>query len=101
MYRMKFAKHSSKSYLRQIVLLPRKVLVVIIEIYQKTLSPDHGPFRHLHPHGYCRFRPTCSMYGKEAVTRHGVCKGGLMALWRIMRCNPCSRGGHDPVTEEG
>jgi len=75
-----------------------KIFVLkLIRIYQKTLSFDHGVFRHLFPNGYCRFHPTCSEYGYQAIDKYGVIKGGFMALWRILRCNPFNKGGHDPV----
>ena len=45
----------------------------------------------------CPYYPTCSAYGLEAVETHGVVKGGLMAFWRLLRCNPFSKGGYDPV----
>ena len=75
----------------------RLLVLKLIRIYQKTLSFDHGIFHHLFPYGYCRFQPTCSEYGYQAVERYGVIKGGLMAIWRILRCNPWNKGGHDPV----
>lgn len=68
-----------------------------IKIYQKTLSLDHGPLKHHYPHGFCRFYPTCSQYGIEAIQKHGIIKGGLKTIWRIMRCNPWNKGGNDPV----
>lgn len=78
--------------------LQLKMMVLqLIRLYQKTLSFDHGIFRHLFPNGYCRFHPTCSEYGYQAVEKYGVIKGGFMALWRILRCNPWNRGGNDPV----
>ena len=69
----------------------------LISWYQRTLSPDHSPRKVLYPYGYCRYYPTCSQYSYEAIQRHGLLKGGLMGLWRIIRCNPWSKGGHDPV----
>ena len=45
----------------------------------------------------CPYYPTCSCYGLEAVQKHGAIKGGGLALWRIIRCNPFSHGGYDPV----
>lgn len=76
---------------------PTYVALTTIRFYQKTLSFDHGIFRHLFPNGYCRFYPTCSDYGYIAIERHGLIKGSLLILRRILRCNPFSRGGHDPV----
>ena len=75
----------------------RLFVLKLIRIYQKTLSFDHGLFSHFFPNGYCRFRPTCSEYGYQAIEKYGVIKGGLMALWRVLRCNPFSKGGNDPV----
>jgi putative membrane protein insertion efficiency factor len=68
----------------------------LIRIYQKTLSFDHGFLKFLHPYGFCRFRPTCSEYAIAAVEKFGIIYGGFKALWRIMRCNPLSKGGYDP-----
>jgi len=76
---------------------PRQAAIALIKIYQKTLSFDHGPLKTLHPHGFCRFYPTCSQYGIDAIEKYGVVKGGLMTSWRILRCNPWNKGGHDPV----
>lgn len=75
----------------------QKILLKMISLYQKTLSPDHGAFKHRHPYGYCRFTPTCSEYGYEAIQKKGVIKGVFLALWRILRCNPWNKGGFDPV----
>ena len=76
---------------------PRYLLITLIKIYQKTLSFDHGVFSFLFPHGYCRFYPTCSEYGIQAVEKYGVIKGGFKAAWRILRCNPWNKGGLDPI----
>lgn len=66
------------------------VLVACVRFYQQTL---HGFFGY----GHCRFSPTCSQYMIEALQRHGLLKGLRLGLWRILRCNPFSRGGFDPV----
>ncbi|MBX7142991.1 MAG: membrane protein insertion efficiency factor YidD [Oligoflexia bacterium] len=47
----------------------------------------------------CRFEPYCSDYALEAVEKHGLVKGSGLALWRVLRCNPWCRGGHDPVPQ--
>jgi putative membrane protein insertion efficiency factor len=75
----------------------RFVALRAIKIYQKTLSFDHGPLRSLFPGGYCRFQPTCSQYGYQAIEKYGVLRGGTKIAWRILRCNPFSQGGHDPI----
>ncbi len=71
--------------------------VALITLYQKTISPDHGFLKPLYPHGYCKYYPTCSEYTKQSIVRHGVIRGGIIGFWRIMRCNPWSHGGNDPV----
>ncbi|MDI3496134.1 MAG: uncharacterized protein PWQ35_155 [Patescibacteria group bacterium] len=75
----------------------KKIFINLISFYQKTLSFDYGPLKVFYPHGFCRFTPTCSQYGKEAIEKHGVIKGGIMTAWRILRCNPWNKGGYDPV----
>lgn len=75
----------------------KKILTVLISIYQRTLSPDHGPLKVLFPHGACRFRPTCSEYTKEAITRYGALRGTIRGIKRLGRCHPGSPGGYDPV----
>ena len=78
-------------------LLLRKGVVFLIKIYQKTISFDHGLLKIFHPHGYCRFRPTCSEYAILSIEKYGLIKGGLKATWRILRCNPWNKGGYDPL----
>ncbi len=77
--------------------LPRVVALKFIRVYQQTLSFDHGMLRVFFPDGYCKYHPTCSNYAYQAVAKYGVIKGGLMSLWRVLRCNPFSHGGHDPM----
>lgn len=79
------------------VYYPRYIILKILKIYQKTFSRDHGYFKFLYPHGYCRFSPTCSEYAIQAIEKFGLIKGGIKALWRVVRCNPWNKGGHDPV----
>lgn len=78
----------------------KTILIQIIKIYQKTLSPDHGWFRAKWPHGYCRYQPTCSQYGIDAISKYGAIRGSLMAAWRIIRCNPFAQPSFDPVTKQ-
>ncbi len=67
----------------------KRVLLGVFRFYQKQISPFFPPV--------CRYTPTCSRYAIEAVEKYGAWRGGLMALWRILRCNPFSHGGYDPV----
>ena len=59
------------------------------QFYQKYLSPLKST--------KCPYYPSCSNYGLEAIQKYGAFKGGILALWRILRCNPFSKGGYDPV----
>ncbi|MBF0502834.1 MAG: membrane protein insertion efficiency factor YidD [Candidatus Riflebacteria bacterium] len=63
--------------------------LVIIRWYQRWLSPWIGV--------HCRFHPTCSRYTYQAIVKYGFWRGWLMGIYRILRCNPFSRGGEDPV----
>ncbi|MFA5197275.1 MAG: membrane protein insertion efficiency factor YidD [Patescibacteria group bacterium] len=78
----------------------KKPFLYIIKLYQKTISPDHGVTKDVHPHGFCRYNPTCSQYTYDAIDRFGVIRGGLLGSWRILRCNPWSKGGNDPVPDK-
>jgi len=84
-----------KHFFKKLLRLPRVPILWLIKIYQKTLSPDHGFFKRRFPNGYCRFYPTCSEYGYEIIKKKGLIKGIPKTLWRIMRCNPWSKGGVD------
>lgn len=64
----------------------------IIKLYRMTLSKILPPC--------CRYHPSCSEYATVAIRRFGAVKGGYLALWRIIRCNPFGRGGYDPVPEK-
>ncbi|PIQ67309.1 membrane protein insertion efficiency factor YidD [Candidatus Uhrbacteria bacterium CG_4_10_14_0_2_um_filter_41_7] len=75
----------------------RKIITFPIYLYQKTFSFDHGPFKFLYPDGFCRFYPSCSEYSKQAILKKGAIKGIFLGIWRILRCNPWSKGGIDHV----
>ncbi len=68
----------------------KKVCIAIIQFYRKYLSNLKG-------HGTCIFYPTCSEYAIEAYEKYGFFKGTLLTVWRVLRCNPFSKGGYDPV----
>jgi putative membrane protein insertion efficiency factor len=65
-------------------------MLALIRLYQNTIALTLPP-------DTCRFYPTCSHYGYQAIYKYGVLKGGLMAAWRLLRCNPFNPGGIDPV----
>lgn len=75
----------------------KRVLISIINLYQRTLSPDHGWFSYKHPGGYCKYHPDCSEYCKQAIDKKGAVRGIALGAWRVLRCNPWSTGGADPV----
>jgi len=70
--------------------LPRLILLSLIKAYQLIVSP-------LLPADTCRFYPSCSHYGYQAIYKYGAIKGGWMAVKRVLRCNPFNPGGIDPV----
>ena len=80
-----------------LVYWPKFLTLKLIKLYQKTLSFDHGLLKVFFRCGYFKYHPTCSNYAYQAVEKYGIIKGGLMALWRVLRGNPFSGGGHDPV----
>jgi len=67
----------------------RFILISLLKFYQSMISPWLPPS--------CRFVPTCSEYAREAIQRHGALRGGRMAVWRLLRCQPFCPGGYDPV----
>ncbi len=72
---------------------PRRWMTWPIRFYQRWISRFTPAM--------CRFHPTCSEYAAQASERRGLWRGGLLALWRILRCQPFSRGGWDPVPQTG
>jgi putative membrane protein insertion efficiency factor len=87
-------EYPSEPRLRDLARTPknwlRLPLLAIIRLYQVTVA------RGL-PEGTCRFYPSCSHYGYQAIYKHGALKGAWMAVWRVLRCNPFNPGGYDPV----
>lgn len=70
----------------------KSILIALIRFYQLVISPIKPPT--------CRFYPTCSHYGLEAIRRHGAAKGGWLTIKRICKCHPFHPGGFDPVPEK-
>lgn len=68
-----------------------RLLKALVGFYRKAVSPYVQP--------RCIYVPTCSKYAMEALDRYGALRGGLLVVWRILRCNPFARGGYDPVPE--
>ncbi len=67
----------------------KRPVLAILRFYKRAISPNLPPS--------CRFHPTCSEYAYEAVEKYGIIKGGRLAVWRVLRCNPFCKGGWDPV----
>lgn len=70
----------------------KKILELLIKFYRKVISPLKPPC--------CKYYPTCSTYALTAIKKHGAVKGSILAVWRILRCNPWSMGGVDHVPEK-
>ena len=70
----------------------RGAITLPIKLYQKTVSPLTG--------GRCKYHPSCSEYAVQAITKFGILRGLVLAGWRLLRCNPWSRGGFDPVEDQ-
>ncbi len=69
----------------------KRLALAAIRFYQARVSPGIRPA--------CRFQPTCSHYAYDAIEGYGSMRGGMMSIWRILRCNPLNDGGYDPVPE--
>ncbi len=69
----------------------KRPLIWLIRFYQKNISSLTSP--------KCKYYPTCSNYGIDAISEYGTFIGFFMTIWRILRCNPFSRGGYDPVPQ--
>ena len=67
----------------------RTAAIAPIRLYQRLISPAL-PRR-------CKYHPTCSAYAVQAIRSYGILRGSVLAAWRLLRCNPLSEGGHDPV----
>ncbi len=69
-----------------------RVGVALIRVYQRGVSPLLGP--------RCRYHPSCSAYALQAIQGFGILRGSVLAGWRLLRCNPFSHGGYDPVAAQ-
>jgi hypothetical protein len=78
-----------RAMLAEVVRLPQRLLILLIQAYRLLLKPWLG--------NACRFEPTCSAYALEALRRHGAARGALLSGWRLARCHPWCDGGLDPV----
>lgn len=89
----RLAKEALRHPLRAIGWVAVALMLAPIAFYQRCITPYTPPA--------CRFTPTCSEYARQALLRHGPLKGLLLAIWRILRCNPWGGQGYDPVPPEG
>jgi len=78
---------------RFVVRLPALALILFFRTWQLIVSPTYGQI--------CRFYPSCSAYGVQAVREHGAVRGSRLTAWRLLRCNPWNPGGVDPVPPNG
>ena len=70
----------------------RRAVTAPIRVYQRFLSPALAP--------RCKYEPSCSRYAEQAIERYGILRGSVLAAWRLLRCNPWSHGGYDPVEHQ-
>ena len=72
--------------------LLREAFLLPLHLYRRVISPVMRP--------HCRYSPSCSEYALQAVRQYGVIRGAVLAAWRVVRCNPWSHGGVDPVAQQ-
>ncbi len=70
----------------------RRAAIALLRGYQRWISPLIG--------ARCKYYPSCSEYAVQAIGRYGILRGSVLATWRLLRCNPFSHGGYDPVSEQ-
>ena len=87
---IRYINKTAAAVMKKEVARMKRILLWMIRFYRKYLSGLKG-------YSTCKYYPTCSQYGLEAIEKYGAIKGGALAVWRILRCNPFSKGGYDPV----
>lgn len=83
-----------------IISIPKRLVLLLIRIYQKLFSFDHSFWANPKAYRVCVFHPSCSEFTYQAIEKHGLIKGGILGVVRIIRCNPLSKGGIDNVPEK-
>jgi len=78
----------------------KPLIIGLIDLYQKILSPDHSCLKHRRAGLGCKYLPTCSEYTKQSVQEHGVIKGAFLGLARVLRCHPWAVQGFDPILKK-
>lgn len=85
--------------LKFIIEIPKRIALILIKIYQKLFSFDHSFWAKNTPYRVCIYHPSCSEYTYQSIERFGLVKGSIMGFFRILRCNPVSVPGEDPVPD--
>lgn len=88
-----------KRLFKIIIEIPKRIVLILIRIYQKLFSFDHSFWANPKAFRVCMFHPSCSEFTYEAIEKHGLIKGGILGSIRVIRCNPFSKGGIDEVPE--
>ena len=86
--------------MKRIIEIPKRTAMMIIRIYQKLFSFDHSFWANPRVFRVCVFHPSCSEFTYQAIERHGLIKGGILGVIRILRCNAFSKGGEDKVPKK-
>jgi len=86
-----------KQFIQKLIKFPAYVVVLMINVYQHTLPPDHSWLAARFPYGYCRHYPTCSEYSKQSLIKFGLIKGLYLSIKRLLKCHPWADPKMDPV----
>lgn len=79
--------------------LPAMFFLMLVTIYQKTLSPDHGPLRHLYPYGFCRHEPTCSDFARETLKTEPLFSACFQITKRVLSCHPWAKTSNERLKQ--